>query len=355
MLELAHYSQDVHGPYELHDIGDLLLEEGGTIRGCKLACATFGRLNAAKDNAILVPTWYSGTNKIIEQVFVGEGRALDPSKYFILVVNQIGNGLSTSPHNTPPPAGMGRFPRVRIGDDVRAQHKLATEKFGLEKLALVVGGSMGAQQTYEWAVRYPDMVERAAPIAGTAKNTEHDFLFTETLVDAITSDPGFNKGFYRSPEDVREGLLSHAKMWAVMGWSTEFFRQERHRALGFSSLDDFIVNFMYAYFSVMDPNNLLCMAWKWQRGDVSRHTGGDLRAALGRIKARTFVMPMSSDMFFPPADCQAEWRLIPDAEFRPIQTIDGHLALFGADLGAIGQLDRHLGELLAARVDAEPL
>ncbi len=253
MINNSYYSQDVHGPYELHDIGNLELEEGGTIRGCKLAYATFGTLNAAKDNAILVPTWYSGTNKIMEQVYIGKGRALDPDKYFIIVVNQIGNGLSTSPHNTPAPGGMGNFPHVRIGDDVRAQHKLVTEKFGLSSLALVVGGSMGAQQTYEWAVRYPDMVKRAAPIAGTAKNTVHDFLFTETLVEAITSDPGFNNGFYTSPADVREGLLRHAKMWAVMGWSTEFFQQNRHKALGFSSMDDFIVNFMNGYFSVMDP------------------------------------------------------------------------------------------------------
>jgi homoserine O-acetyltransferase len=349
MIENSYYSQDVHGPYELHDIGDLELEEGGTIRGCQLACATFGTLDAAKDNAILIPTWYSGTNKIIEQVYIGKGRALDPERYFIIVVNQIGGGLSTSPHNTPGPAGMGNFPRVRIGDDVRAQHKLVTEKFGLTSLALVVGGSMGAQQTYEWAVRYPDMVRRAAPIAGTSRNTSHDFLFTEILVDAIVSDPGFNKGFYASPDDVREGLMRHAKIWAVMGWSTEFFQHNRHKALGFSSIDDFIVNFMFGYFSVMDPNDLLCMAWKWQRGDVSRHTGGDLRAALARIKAKTFVMPMSSDMFFPPADCQAEWRLIPNAEFRPIETIDGHLALFGADPSALSQLDRHLSELLATK------
>jgi homoserine O-acetyltransferase/O-succinyltransferase len=344
------YTQELHGPYELHDIGNLDLEEGGTLRGCQLAVATFGRLNAERDNAILVPTWYSGTNKIIEQVFIGPGRALDPDKYFIIVVNQIGSGLSTSPHNTPAPGGAANFPHVRIGDDVRAQHRLVTEKFGLSSLALVVGGSMGAQQTYEWAVRYPDMVKRAAPIAGTAKNTMHDFIFTETLVDAITSDPGFNKGFYDSPADVREGLLRHAKMWAVMGWSTEFFQENRPRALGFSSPDDFIINFMYAYFAPMDPNDLLCMAWKWQRGDVSRLTGGDLRAALGRIKAKTFVMPLSTDMFFPPADCQREWRLIPDAEFRPIETIDGHLALFGADPGAIAQLDKNLNELLAMRV-----
>jgi homoserine O-acetyltransferase len=350
MIANSYYSQEAHGPYELHDIGNLELEEGGTIRGCQLAYATFGSLSTEKDNAILVPTWYSGTSKIMEQVYIGKGRALDPDKYFIIAVNQIGSGLSTSPNNTPAPAGMGNFPHVRIGDDVRAQQKLLTEKFGITKLALVVGGSMGAQQTYEWAVRFPEMVKRAAPIAGTARNTEHDFLFTETLVDAITSDPGFRRGFYSSPEDVREGLLRHAKMWAVMGWSTEFFAQNRYRALGFSSLDDFIVNFMYAYFSVMDPNDLLCMAWKWQRGDVSRMTRGNLAEALGRIRAKTFVMPVSHDMFFPPQDCEAEQKLIPGGEFRPLKSVDGHLALFGADPEFLAQVDKNLKELLAIAV-----
>jgi homoserine O-acetyltransferase len=84
--------------------------------------------------------------------------------------------------------------------------------------------------------------------------------------------------------------------------------------------------------------------------DVSRYAGGDLRAALNRVKAKTFVMPMSSDMFYPPADCQADWRLIPEAEFHPVQTVDGHLALFGADPDAIKQLDKHLGDLLAKNV-----
>ena len=344
MINNPYYGQEGHGPYEMIDIGKFDLEEGGSIPNCKLAVATHGKLNADKSNAILFTTWYSGTNKLLEQVYTGTGHALDPDKYFIIIVNQIGNGLSTSQHNTDIPGG---FPKVRIGDDVRAQHKLVTEKYGIKELALVVGGSMGAQQTYEWAVRYPDMVKRAAPIAGTAKNTEHDFLFTDTLVEAITTDPGFNGGNYKSSEEVKAGLLRHAKMWAVMGWSTEFFQQGRYKALGFTNMDEFINNFMMGYFAPMDPNALLAMAWKWQRGDVSRHTGGDLRAALGRIKAKTFVMPMSSDMFFPPADCQAEWRLIPNAEFRPIQTVDGHLALFGVDPNAIAQLDKNLSDLLA--------
>ncbi|MDP3287791.1 MAG: hypothetical protein Q8M64_05740, partial [Methyloversatilis sp.] len=113
MTEHAYYNQAIHGPYETHSIGDHVLEEGGTIRGCTLAYATFGTLNAAKDNAILVPTWYSGTTKIMEQVYIGAGRALDPAKYFIIAINQIGNGLSTSPHNTPFPGGGPNFPRVR--------------------------------------------------------------------------------------------------------------------------------------------------------------------------------------------------------------------------------------------------
>ena len=264
------YSQAMHGPFQTYDLGNFVLEEGGTIRGCQLAFATHGKLNAKKDNAIFIPSWFSGTSKIFEQAYIGKGRALDPSKYFIVCCNQIGNGLSTSPHNTPFPAGGARFPRVRIGDDVRAQHRLLTQTFGLERMALVVGGSMGAQQTYEWAVRYPDMVRRAAPIAGTAKNTVHDFLFAQTLVEAITSDPAFGDGFYAAPGEVHRGLLRHAKLWAVMGWSTEFFQQRRPQALGFSSLDDFITNFMQAYFGPMDPNNLLCMAWKWQNADVDR-------------------------------------------------------------------------------------
>ena len=113
MTENSYYGQEGHGPYELIDIGTLELEEGGLISNCQLAVVTHGKLNAKKDNAILVTTWYSGTSKIMEDVYIGSGRALDPDKYFIVIVNQIGNGLSTSPHNS----DGASFPKVRIGDE----------------------------------------------------------------------------------------------------------------------------------------------------------------------------------------------------------------------------------------------
>lgn len=340
-----YYSQENHGPFELYDIGSLQLEEGGRLEKCELAVSTYGTLNSAKDNAILITTWYSGTSKIMEQVYIGEGRSLDPAKYFIIVVNQIGSGLSTSPSNYS--GDKSAFPRVRITDDVNAQYKLLTEHFGITSLELVMGGSMGAQQTYEWIVRYPNFVKRAAPMAGTAKNSEHDFLYAETLIEAITDDPGFQQGRYSSSSEVSKGLSQHAKLWTVMGWSTEFFRLGRHQELGFSTLDEFYQKFMIGYFAEMDPNNLLCMAWKWQHADVSRCTDGDLAKALGRVKAKVFVMPISHDMFFSCADCLAEQKLIANSEFRPLQSIDGHLGLFGTDPQMVTQVDNILAELLA--------
>ena len=350
MIENAYYSHDVHGEYDLVGIGRLDLEEGGAIDDCRLAVTTFGELNQTRDNAILVSTWYSGTHQIWRDVYIGPGHALDPGEYFIVAVDQIGSGLSTSPHNAPDAISMSRFPKVRIGDDVVAQQRLLEQHFGIEELALVVGGSMGAQQTYEWAVRFPERVQRAAPIAGTAQNTPHDFLYTQALIDSITSDPGFDGGEYASNTDVADGLRRHAGIWAVAGFSTEFFKTAHHASLGFPSYQDFMTGFLEPYFGAMDPNDLLAMAWKWQRGDVARHTGGDLAAALGRITATTFVMPIDEDMFFPVRDCAAEQALIPGSELRVVESVSGHLGLFGLEPTYIQQVDAHLGELLARKV-----
>ena len=347
------YTHEYHGDYDLVSIGRLDLEEGGSIPDCQLAFTTWGELNEARDNAILITTWFSGTHQIWREVYVGADHALNPERYFIVAINQIGSGLSTSPHNADTinaDLTMSKFPKVRIGDDVVAQEQLLREHFGIEKLALVVGGSMGAQQTYEWAVRFPDKVLRAAPIAGTAQNTPHDFLFAESLKEQIWSDPGWNGGEYESNEDVVEGLKRHAHIWGIMGLSTEFWKQEGWRALEFESKEEFLEGFLEPYFTVMDPNDLLTQAWKWQRGDVTRHTGGDLAAALGRITAKTFVMPIDEDMFFPPRDCKAEQVLIPNSELRLVEDILGHSGLFGVAPTYMPQIDQHLTDLLAMEV-----
>jgi homoserine O-acetyltransferase len=122
------------------------------------------------------------------------------------------------------------------------------------------------------------------------------------------------------------------------------------RALEFESKEAFLAGFLEPHFTTMDPNDLLCMAWKWQRGDVARHTGGDLDAALGRITAKTYVMPIDEDMFFPVRDCRAEQEQVKGSELRVISDVLGHLGLFAVSPTHIPRVDQHLGELLATRV-----
>lgn len=352
MIMNTFYGPETQGDFKLFDLGNLILDCGETLRNAKLAYRTFGTLNAEKSNAILVTTWFSGTGKVMQDVYVGPGHALDPDRYFIIIADQLGSGVSSSPQNTPAPQAMANFPKLSIGDDVRAQHKLLTEQFGLEKLALVVGGSMGGQQVYEWAVTRPEMVERAAPIASTARISLHQRVFVETLIEAITSDPGWNGGWYTSGLDVRGGMNRMARIVATAGWSTEFYQQERWRTvIGMSSLDDFINGVMKAYFEPMDPHVLLCEMHKWQRADVARHAGGDLAAALARIRAKTMVIPISHDQFFPPSECEADSLLVPGAVFRVIQSPEGHMALNGFEPGYMAQVDTYLAELLNMQAD----
>lgn len=107
-----------------------------------------------------------------------------------------------------------------------------------------------------------------------------------------------------------------------------------------------MAGFLEPYFTAMDPNDLLCMAWKWQRGDVARHTGGNLAEALGRNEAVTRVIPINEDMFFPVRDHEAELELTPHATIRVVDDLLGHLALFGVAPTYMPQIDQYLQELL---------
>lgn len=339
------YSEAEKGPHRVFELGDLRLECGVTLPGARLLYKTHGTLNAARDNAVLFPHMYAGTPSSVESV-LAPGRVLDPERWFVLCPGQLGNGFSSSPSNTPPPLGGGAFPDVTIGDDVAAQHRLVTEVFGLERLALVVGFSMGAQQAYEWAVRHPAMVERLAAVAGTARTTAHNAIVVELAEDAIRSDPAWNLGHYADAALVRSGLRLHAHVWSATGLSHELYRAEAWREAGFTSLEDLVERLFEDDFAPMDPNNLLCMCRKWRHADVSRHTGGDLAAALARISARTFVIPFSHDMLFTVDDCRAEQQLLPGSELRVIESLWGHYTWEMTE-HARESLDAHLSDLLA--------
>ena len=265
--------------YEIFELGDLALQRGATLRNARLAYKTFGTLNAAKDNAIVYPTWYSGQHYDNEWL-VGRGMALDPDKYFIVIPNMFGNGLSSSPSNTPEPYNAARFPKVTACDNVRAQHRLVTEHFGIEHLRLVTGWSMGGLQTFHWGALYPDMMDLLAPFCGSAKCSRHNFVFLEGVKAALTADDAFRDGWY--VDKPQKGLRAAARVYAGWGFSQAFYREELDiKALGYSSLEDFLVAFWEGFFLDRDPNNLLAMLWTWQNGDISANDlyNGDYKAA----------------------------------------------------------------------------
>ena len=334
------------GPQEYFDLGNFPLTTGYTLRNAKLAYTTYGDLESAKGKAILFPPQFTGTSESME-IFIGPGRPLDPTKYFIILPGQFSDGSSSSPSNTPPPFNQGAFPPITYADDVIAQHRLVTERFNISELYAVLGWSGGALQTYEWAVRYPSMVKRAATFSGAAKTPVHTQILLSRLArELLRSDPAWNNGFYTDPHAVQVGLRRHSHVFALMSLTPEFYREETWSKVGFSSPDDFIAGQFEAQFLALDPGNLLSQVDKVLKADVSVHTNGDLAAALARITAKTFVVSFTGDMIFTRKDCEADAALIPNAQLRFIDSVWGHNTMMSPMDEDMKVIDQVLGEVL---------
>ncbi|RXT54213.1 alpha/beta fold hydrolase [Bradyrhizobium betae] len=335
--------------YEVYDLGNVALQRGATIRDCKMAYKTYGTLNPGQDNVIVYPTWFSGQHYENEWL-IGAGKALDPTKYFIIIPNMLCNGLSSSPSNTPEPYNGPRFPQVTIYDNVRAQHRLLTEKFGIKRIRMVAGWSMAGLQAFHWGALYPDMVDVLAPFCGAARCSRHNFVFLEGVKAALTADAVWMEGWYT--DKPARGLRAAARVFAGWGLSQSFYREQLDaKALGFSSLEDFLVGFWEGIILPRDANNLLAMLWTWQNGDISDNEiyKGDFKAALRAIKAKTYIMPSKTDLYFTPEDSEIEAANMPNAKFIPIPSVWGHFAGgpgLNPEDGAF--LDSKLKELLAS-------
>ena len=309
--------------YQVFELGNVDLQSGLRLRGARLAYQTYGQLNANKDNVILFPTFFASRHEANEPM-IGPGMALDPDEYFILVPNLLGNGISSSPSNTPAPYDRARFPTVSYYDNVRFQHRLVTEQFGVERIALVCGFSMGAQQTFHWGAMYPDMVERIAPWCGSARTSRHNQVFLEGVKAALCADDAWNNGWYDSPPI--KGLRAMARVYAGWAPSQAFYREQVYLDLGFSSLEDYLITAWEGRYLQLDANDILAMIATWQAGDISNNPlyQGNFEKALGGIRAKAFVMPSETDQYFPPEDNAIEVALMPNAELRTIPTIWGH-------------------------------
>ncbi len=177
------------------EIGDLKLENGETLYDCKLGFRTFGTMNADRSNIVIYPTWFGGTTSQIASL-VGSGKLIDDTKYYVIAIDALGNGISTSPSNSELQSGKD-FPEISIDDMVNSQYKFLTEYLEIDHLFAIIGGSMGSMQALQWVVSYPDFIDKAIPYVASPRRSSYDQLlmaFRKKMIEsyqALGADENF--------------------------------------------------------------------------------------------------------------------------------------------------------------------
>ena len=331
--------------YQIYDLGDFQLQSGETLPGAKLAYKTYGSLNSAKDNVVVLPTFYTGSHYRNEGFF-GPDRAIDPVRHFILSVNLLGNGLSSSPSNTPAPLDGPRFPKITLYDNIRAQYLLLTEALNISQIALVAGWSMAGCQSFQWAAQYPGMVKAILPFCASAKTSEHNIVFLEGVKAALQADSVYDDGNYQSPPV--KGLKAFARVYAGWAFSQTFYREHMYKLIGFDSAEALLQDWEQDHLD-WDANDLLCKLRTWQQGDISHNElyNGDFEAALSAIEANTIIIVCDNDLYFRPEDNAREVEHIKNGELRIYESPWGHcVASPGNDPVFQNYLDQAIKELI---------
>ena len=303
-------------------LGDWTVEKGGHINNARLSWARHGKLNAARDNLILYPSSYASQTPAMSWL-VGPDGILDPTRWCILAVDMFSNGLSSGAADT-----LDYPAIVTIADNVRAQHKLVTQVFGVRTLAGVYGFSMGGMQAYQWAALYPEQVERAIVVCGSARCSPHNRVFLSGLLRTLEAAPE-HIGNGRFSAEPQAALNAFGHIYAGWGLSQDFYRAELHRnVLGAPDLETYLRTEWSEPFMMRRAANLYAQALAWYRGDISQNAlyAGDLAKALQAIRARVMLLPSETDLYFRVADNAAELKQLATGTLRPIPSVWGHQA-----------------------------
>jgi len=315
-------------PHQLLSLGDFKLENGESIKDFSISYVTHGSLNANKSNAILMVTAIGGNHHRIDYL-IGPGRALDPSKYFIIATDAIGNGLTTSPSNSKTQPRM-QFPKFNMRDMVNSQQRLVAEKFGIKKLVTVIGASMGGMQALQWAVSYPDAMDSVVPIIPLGRTPAWTTGVLEMLRQTIMADPAWRGGSYASQPE------SGMRLWG--GWlSGTIVRTPQYHEAAFPNNFDVIpaLNAVQeSNWKRIDINDWIYQSWAYDQHNLGTTPAfnGDYHKALKSIKAKTLILAGSGDLLNPEMEAQEAATYIPDVRYVAINARRpmGHLSGAGA-------------------------
>ena len=311
----------ITGSFEL---GNFALQSNTILENAFIGFRSYGSLNEARDNVIVFPTWYTGTNDQVEP-YVGAGKALDPEKYFIVVPDMFTNGSSSSPSNAPEPHQGLKFPLVTPFDNVIAQRRLLEEHFGITSVELMVGFSMSGQQAYHWAALHSDFVKKACSICGTAKTSPHNWSMLHAYKTAMETS---SKWEDKNLDDWDPKVMSViASIGATMAMSQDWYREGLHLSDEVKGVVDVIGN-IKNLFQPWVPANLYAQTLTWMSADVSNNStfNGDLESALRAINIPFLMMPCETDLYFRVEDNEAELPFIAEGQLKVIRSKSGHMA-----------------------------
>lgn len=266
------------------DLGDFRLESGEVIKDCRLAYRTMGSMNKNKSNIVLMTTWLSGTSQeLVDMGFIGDGRMLDTRKYYVIAIDALGNGVSSSPSNSTMQP-YDAFPLFSIRDMVDSQHMLLTKYLKINHVYAVAGISMGGMQTFQWMVSYPGFMDRAVSIEGTPWLTSYDMLAWHAELSVI--DAAQNCGM--SHADVMKTIMP---IHELMVWTPAFRAGNTKPA----DLPGFIAAVEKEFIKYNDLN------WEWQlrailRHDILKAFDGSTEKAAAAVKARSMIITSRQDM-----------------------------------------------------------
>ncbi|MBM4338882.1 MAG: alpha/beta fold hydrolase [Deltaproteobacteria bacterium] len=308
-------------PHQTFEMGHLKLESGEVIENFVMSYVTHGKLNENKSNAILMAPALGGNHHRID-FLIGQGKALDTEKYFIICADSIGNGLSTSPSNSKTQAGP-KFPKFNIRDMVYSQYRLVTEKFGIKRLVAVAGASMGGFQAIQWAVSYPDALGSVVALTGAARSSAWFIGVLHLRNQVLMLDPAYNEGNYKEPPGNGWRLFSNVSY--LVGVTPE---GANHM---FPNGKD-IIPFLTGQGDSMakrppDANNQIYQTYACFNHHVGETPGfnGDLVKALKSIKAKTLLLLARNDVLVPIEQVKQDAKYIKDVRVEEIPTMFGHL------------------------------
>ncbi len=306
------YAQKARDRQQFASLADFKLETGQVIKDCRIGYRVYGKLNNAKNNGILFPSWFGGTANDIEST--DPWRAIDTTKYCLIIADAFGDGVSSSPSNSKTQHGP-HFPHFSIRDMVESQYRLLVSKLGIVHLHAVMGISMGGIQTFQWAVSHPNFMEVLIPIVGSPRPSSYDLMGYNIYARIIENEPKYEHGYYKL-----NPIIPAASMLMEFSSTTP---EHKVKTMSRDSFAVWMKNVETA--KTRDWNDYLYQCKAVIGHDISKPFGGSMQEAANHVKAKMLIISSKQDHLVNPIPAIEFSKLLP-AKLLVLDSDRGHVA-----------------------------